>query len=558
MQNNNPAQKTTGAFSASERIIGILSVLATLYVCYFSRLGAVRLVKNEPLYTSIARAMAESGDWITPRLYGQPWFEKPPLYYWGAALSFKLFGVSAVTARLPCAISALLATLALAWLARRFYGSGTVRWMFLFLPVTVAMIAFSHDAVTDMPFSAMLTIAMVCAATLLRLAPHSNLAEAQSSTLYSRAASSTLLRATLFGFFLGLAVLAKGPAALVLCGGTVCIWALVTSRWRDAFRLFHPAAIAAFCLTALPWYLLCARRNPTFFHVFIVEHNFHRYFTPQFGHFKPGWYYIFVLFLGCLPWSPAAIWAAGQGTLQLRKSRKVSAHTLFLLTWALTVVCFFSVPRTKMPGYVLPAVPPLMLLLARVCERFAFERRKSFAATLVIATLVGCARPQWIGNLHLDFDGREVSPFLIIVFLLAVGASNLILAAGVLWATKQRARNLIIPLSAAPMLFVLIAGPVLVPRPQSPRLPADSPASWTRLRELPVEESPRNRNAGKCEGEGTSLVSGRREDYFRYVRPMRNLSTPRAALRPSAMAQTTSDCPRRMSPAEKTPGTELM
>src|SRR5260370_26488847 len=113
--------------------------------------------------------MAESGDWVTPRLYGKPWFEKPPLYYWGAAICFKLFGVSEAAARLSSAISALLATLATAWLAWRIYDQETARWLLLLLPTTVGMIGFSHASATDMPFRAMLTIAMVCAAVLLRL-----------------------------------------------------------------------------------------------------------------------------------------------------------------------------------------------------------------------------------------------------------------------------------------------------------------------------------------------------------------------------------------------------
>ena len=115
---------------SAARIGWAILILATLYVCYFSHLGAIGFVgPDEPRYAWIARDMAETGDWVTPRLYGKPWFEKPPLYYWGAAASFKLFGVSEAAARLPSAISALLATLALAWLAWRIYGAETARWL---------------------------------------------------------------------------------------------------------------------------------------------------------------------------------------------------------------------------------------------------------------------------------------------------------------------------------------------------------------------------------------------------------------------------------------------
>src|ERR1700676_2522940 len=148
-----PASPSNAMPSSSlARIAWAVLIVATLYVCYFSHLGAIGFVgPDEPRYAWIARDMVETGDWVTPRLYGKPWFEKPPLFYWGAALSFKLFGVSEAAARLPSAISALLATLALAWLALRLYGAETARWFLLLLPTTVGMIVLSHAAATDMP-----------------------------------------------------------------------------------------------------------------------------------------------------------------------------------------------------------------------------------------------------------------------------------------------------------------------------------------------------------------------------------------------------------------------
>ena len=156
------------------------------------------------------------------------------------------------------------------------------------------MIGFSHAAATDMPFSGMLTIAMVCAAVVLGLTRNEN-----SPIL----PPTPWLALILFGFFLGLAVLAKGPAAIILSGGAVFFWAIFTKRWRDAFRLFHPVALVAFCLTALPWYILCARRNPDFFRIFIIEHNFKRFLTPEFQHIQPFWFYVPIMLLAMLPWT---------------------------------------------------------------------------------------------------------------------------------------------------------------------------------------------------------------------------------------------------------------
>jgi 4-amino-4-deoxy-L-arabinose transferase-like glycosyltransferase len=377
----NNSSTSTSAGPATLRSGWAFLILVTLFICYFSHLGALGFVgPDEPRYAWVARDMAESGDWITPRLYGKPWFEKPVLYYWGAAASFKLFGVSEAAARLPSAISALLATLALAWLALRLYGAETARWLLLLLPTTVGMIGFSRAASTDMPFSAMLTIAMVCAAAVIGLTRPGN-----ASTI----PRTPWLSLVSLGFFLGLAVLAKGPAAIILSGGAIFFWALFTRRWRDALRCLHPVAIATFCLTALPWYILCSRRNPDFFHVFIVEHNFRRFFTPEFQHLQPFWYYAPVLLVAILPWTVLFFWAVARGISSLQQTRRLSEPTCFLVCWAAFCVLFFSISRSKLPGYILPALPAVSLILAHADVHITFARPWKFLRLcLLIAALV--------------------------------------------------------------------------------------------------------------------------------------------------------------------------
>jgi 4-amino-4-deoxy-L-arabinose transferase-like glycosyltransferase len=370
--------------SPTARLLWLALILSTLYLCYFHNLGALGLVgPDEPRYAWIARDMQETGDWVTPRLYGKPWFEKPPLYYWGAALSFKLFGVSETSARLPSAISALLATLALAWLALRLYGAETARWLLLLLPTTVGMIGFSHAAATDMPFAAMLTIAMVFAAQLLNLVPsvtpQSQIHPASTSSLRSfiSLTSSTSSSSFFFGFFLGLAALAKGPAAIILSGGAVLLWAVFTKRWRDAFCCLHPVAIAGFCLTALPWYILCARRNPDFFRVFIIEHNFNRFLTPEFQHIQPFWYYVPIFVLAVFPW----IFFHAHAKLQFFSDwirRLPASHSqALLLAWATFTFLFFTVSKSKLPGYIMPAIPPMAFLMANAAASTARDPRRS-------------------------------------------------------------------------------------------------------------------------------------------------------------------------------------
>ena len=188
-------------------------VLIVLYVCLFSGLGAFGLVgPDEPRYASIARTMAETHDWVTPRLWGTPWFEKPVLYYWVAGVAMRIFGVSEFAARLPSALAALLAVLAVAWTALRSYGVGAAWYALLMLPTSVAMIGFSRAASPDMLFAGLLTAAMAVASEMLQ-----------------KPRPGPLLRIA-FGFFLGAAALAKGPAAMILAGGATLLWAILSRQ----------------------------------------------------------------------------------------------------------------------------------------------------------------------------------------------------------------------------------------------------------------------------------------------------------------------------------------
>jgi 4-amino-4-deoxy-L-arabinose transferase-like glycosyltransferase len=163
---------------------------------------------------------------------------------------------------------------------------------------------------------------------------------------------------------LGLAVLAKGPAGIILCGGSVLFWALFTKRWRDTFHLLHPAAIATFCVTALPWYILCARRNPDFFRVFIIEHNFKRYLTPEFQHIQPFWYYGPILLAAFVPWTLGFLGWCFEKEQADEQSASVKSRTSFFVGFGLVPLLFFSISRSKLPGYILPAMGPLGCLLA--------------------------------------------------------------------------------------------------------------------------------------------------------------------------------------------------
>ena len=413
------------------------------YAGYFSGQGALGLVgPDEPRYVSIARSMERTGDWVTPRLNGAPWFEKPVLYYWAAATSFKIFGENDFAARLPSALAAILAAAAIAWMAWRFYGGTTSLLALLMFPTSVATLAFARAATPDMLFTGTIAAAMACGAALVF---------EESPGIWCRIG---------FGFFLGAATLAKGPAAVVLAGGSVALWAILSKKWASSFRLAHPLSVFVFFLTALPWYFLCARRNPDFLNVFIFQHNFERFLTPVFHHVKPWWFFPPILVLWVLPWS-ALLFALGLRAAAIKEWRERFARPGFYFAcWTIFVVIFFSASKSKLPGYILPAVPEMVLLLAAAASRIRCTRDDAARGVTMglgatwLALVVGAGF--W---LHRQVPTSAFAQLNSIWYFLAAAAAGGAIVA-VLGSTRRIAAALLV--NAALIAFLLVAANLFV------------------------------------------------------------------------------------------------
>ncbi len=410
-------------------------ILVVLYVCLFSGLGALGLVgPDEPRYAAIARAMAETRDWVTPRLWGTPWFEKPVLYYWAAGISIRIFGVSEFAARLPSALAALLAVVAVAWTALRSFGARAAWFSLLMLPTSVAMIGFSRAASPDMLFAGLLTAAMAVAAEILQ-----------------KPRPGPILRIA-FGFFLGAAVLAKGPAAVILAGGATLLWAAISREWRAPFRFLHPLIIVVFCATSLPWYVLCALRNPDFLRVFILQHNFERYLTPVFEHRQPFWFYVPILCVATMPWIVALVRAFyrkwnGEGWRH--------SLSLFAFCWAIFPLLFFSFSQSKLPGYILPAIPPLFLFMSRAVERlFASSNRGAAVFTGITGALFIAAAIFSEKALLRTGHFFNISTGRIIFLLLLIGVGGLIAAGLSVWKRPRAALTALVLVVASILVFL--------------------------------------------------------------------------------------------------------
>jgi len=301
------------------------------YIVYLYGLTATGMLgPDEPRYASISRAMAQTGDWVTPQLWGTPWFEKPALLYWMEGLAFRV-GLSADLApRLPVALSALGFLVFYWWILRREFGWRAAWMATLILGTSGMWVGYSEVGVTDVPLTACFSAAMLLAMPWVT----------------KRDARWLPASAALFGA----AMLAKGLVPLALAAP------LLIGRY--VLDWLRPRVVLPFLLVAAPWYLLCYQRNGwPFIHDFFVVHHFSRVTSNALAHVQPRWYYLPVLAGALLPWTP--LLALGGSRDWLRDRRRI-----FLVVWALAVLVLFSIAVNKLPGYILPALPALAALVA--------------------------------------------------------------------------------------------------------------------------------------------------------------------------------------------------
>jgi 4-amino-4-deoxy-L-arabinose transferase-like glycosyltransferase len=311
-------------------------------LAYFGLVGA-----DEPRYAQIAREMLARHDWITPTLGGKPWLEKPALYYWQAMLAYRVFGASDWAARLPSAIDATVMVFAVYLFLRRFRPGFELDGA-LMTASLAGVIGFARAASTDMPLSAAFAIALLA-----------------WSGWYESGNKSYL---ALFYSCLALGALAKGPVAPFLAAAIIIVFALAIRKASFIKRTLWFPGITLFLAVMLPWYIAVQIRNPELFRVFFLQHNLARFGTNLFHHARPVWYFVPVLLLGLIPWTMFVVAAALDAVRAWWKQegpvRANQSLNIFLVIWMIVPVAFFSLSQSKLPGYILPALPAAALLIA--------------------------------------------------------------------------------------------------------------------------------------------------------------------------------------------------
>jgi 4-amino-4-deoxy-L-arabinose transferase-like glycosyltransferase len=366
------------------RALPLLTLAVAIVSLYLYDLSGVGMLgPDEPRYAAIGRAMAHTGDYITPKLWGSPWFEKPPLLYWMTAAG-TLAGLGPeLSARLPVVLLSLAFLTATYVLLRKEFGFGAAISATVLLATSAGWIAFSDLALTDLPLAAFFSLAVWLALPLLRPQP-------ETRAIYLRFAA--------IGVLIGLAALAKGlvPIGLAL----PFVWFL--RRWWRAWWI----AIICGAVVALPWYLaMYLRHGWPFVEELFLKHHFERLYSVSLQHVQPWYYYVPVLLAALFPWTPLIGWLGRRG-IEWDQRRQFLA-VIFLFGFVV-----FSASLNKLPGYLLPLLPSLAALIGSSLETRppAYARWWLLPCAILIAAIPLVARvlPESLaaGRLSLAAAGR--------------------------------------------------------------------------------------------------------------------------------------------------------
>ena len=333
--------------------------LVAAFLLFFHLGGIPLLDPDEPVYAETPKEMIAFRDLVSPRIYGEYWYDKPPLYYWLVAGAFQIFGVNEFAARFPSAFLGLFTVMYVYQVGKRLFNERAGACAALILATSIEFFYLGKAAVTDITLNFCLTVALL---------------------------SFLEKRYYLFYVFAGLATLAKGPVGILFPGAILFLYFLFTRKWRQLQEMKIPLGILIYAITALPWYVaMYAIHGNPFIETFIGFHNITRFTNPEHAAGVLWYYFIPVLILGFFPWTAVmaqSVWAS------LRKSGRDFNSLLFLNIWAWFIFVFFTISRTKLVSYILPMFVPLAMItgwyVATLIERQSRLKIRSWPVALVI------------------------------------------------------------------------------------------------------------------------------------------------------------------------------
>ena len=349
--------------NSKKRLITLLIVLVCGIIIFILGLGTTGLVdETPPLFAAAARAMSESGDWITPKVNGMFRFDKPPLIYWLMGFFYSLpnneiwDSLGTLSARLPSALGSLFLMLMIGDTLFCWPQKGDGKFLTpivasLGFALSPLIIIWSRTAVSDALLTGTLGISLLL--------------------FWRRMASENNDQCISAWAFLGLAILSKGPVALVLATLTIASFLFTQKDWKTLLYKIKPKkGFLVTILISVPWYVLeLIKEGKPFWDNFFGYHNFQRYTSVVNNHSEPFWFFLYIMILASLPFTPFLYHGIFKAFIDFFKSLKESCNvseTLYTysLCWLTSVLIFFSISATKLPSYWLPAIPAAAILIS--------------------------------------------------------------------------------------------------------------------------------------------------------------------------------------------------
>jgi 4-amino-4-deoxy-L-arabinose transferase-like glycosyltransferase len=323
----------------------VLWIFALIALVWFSNLEYRKLVRpDEGRYAEIAREMVTSGDWVTPRLDGIKYFEKPALQYWATAIAYTLFGQHEWTARLWSGLTGFLGILLIYYTGCRLFGVEAGFYSALVLASSLLYAVIGHINTLDMGVTFFMALSL-CGFLLAQKIP-------EKRTLWMSVAWAAM----------GCSILSKGLIGIVLPGAVLVLYSLLQRDFAIWKRITLISGMLIMLLISAPWFILVCRDNPQFFHFFFIHEHFERFLTKDHGRYHPWGYFIPILIAGILPWTVTLFgalkdaWKRESGEFQPGR---------FLLIWIVFIYFFFSISDSKLPSYILPIFPAAALLIGK-------------------------------------------------------------------------------------------------------------------------------------------------------------------------------------------------
>lgn len=422
-------------------IIGLALLLGVFYALW---IGSHPLfTPDEGRYSEVAREMVVTGDYVTPRLNGVAFLDKPALYYWLQASAIKMFGLTETALRFWPALLGVLSMLVTYVTSRLLFNRRVGLLSAIILATSPLYYGGAHYANLDLEVASLVADSLLCFIAAVEACA-------------GRLRTVLLIAAYVFS---GLAALTKGLLGIAFPAMIIGAWILLLNRWNLLTKMRLITGLIIFMAIAAPWYVLVQKANPEFLHFFFVTQQVSRFLTTQEFNSKAAvWFYVPIVLAGFFPWTIFLVQAIAQKIKFVWQDRQSHATDLYLLLWFFIVFTFFSIPRSKTVGYILPVFPVLAVIVGSYVNSI-WDNAKAMGARAAIAAfmIIGIAVSVTLAIVLPHFSQALEMPVHFVQYVRYMGIALAVAVLGIfLLRHQQRLAPLFAGLTASIAVLLLI------------------------------------------------------------------------------------------------------